>query len=131
MRALAQAALAGVLAGVLGCSLLVDTSDLDSGCPEGTKNCPGAGCVRLTDPAFGCGLHTCAPCENLTNAVAVCIDLRCEGPCLEGFACTGCLVNILTDEQNCGGCCTDGEPCPFRCESGEVCKEGVCTPASR
>jgi len=129
MRALAKGGLAVALAGVLGCSLLVDTSDLDSGCPEGTKRCPGTGCVEVTDPAYGCALDTCAPCENLTNAVAVCLDFRCEGLCLEGFDC-GCLVNILTDEKNCGGCCPDDlEPCVFRCDSGEVCKNRACVPA--
>jgi hypothetical protein len=129
MRALAQGTLALVFAGVLGCSLLVDTSDLDSGCPEGTKNCPGEGCVRLTDPAYGCTPDSCAPCENLTNAAAVCFDLECVGLCLEGYGCEGCLVNLLTDEQNCGGCCTEGEPCRFRCAEGQVCKNRICTPA--
>jgi hypothetical protein len=127
MRAAAPGGFAVVLAGVLGCSLLVDTSDLDAGCPEGTKLCPGEGCVDLTDPAYGCALDSCAPCEDLTNAVAVCLDLRCEPLCLEGFGCTGCLVNLLTDEENCNGCCEPGEPCLFRCEPGEVCKEGTCT----
>lgn len=128
MRATAQGVLAAVLAGVLGCSLLVDTSDLDSGCPEGTKLCPGEGCVDIDDEAYGCTRTSCAPCENLTNAVAVCSNLRCVGLCLEGWDCAGCLVNIFTDEDNCGRCCEDDPLCENKCDPDEICKEGSCTP---
>jgi hypothetical protein len=126
MRAVAKGTLAFVLSGLLGCSLLVDTSDLDAGCPEGSKLCGDSGCVRLTDPAYGCKRDTCIPCSDVKNAVAVCMDLRCESECLEGFGCDNCLVDLLTDEKNCGGCCTPGEDCEYQCATGQVCKEGEC-----
>lgn len=126
MRALAKSGLALALAGVLGCSLLVDTSDLDSGCPEGTKLCAAEGCVDLEDPAYGCTRTSCEPCQNVRNAVASCRNLQCEATCLEGFGCANCLVDLLTDEDNCGGCCSPGTPCDNRCADGHVCKDGRC-----
>src|SRR5688572_10952253 len=104
MRGRAKAALSTLLASVLGCSLLVDTSDLDAGCPEGTKLCAGDGCVALDDPAYGCKRDSCIPCTEVTNAVAECSDFECQGACLDGFGCPNCLVNLLTDEGNCGEC---------------------------
>jgi hypothetical protein len=126
MRGLGKAGLAVALAGLLGCSLLVDTSDLDAGCPSGTKLCAGDGCVAVDDPAYGCKRDSCIPCSDIRNAVAVCVDFECEGQCLDGFGCAGCLVDLLTDEDNCGGCCSPGELCPFQCGDHEVCKEGRC-----
>jgi hypothetical protein len=127
MRSVAKLAPALLLAGVLGCSLLVDTSDLDAGCPEGTKLCPGHGCVELTDPAFGCKVDSCIPCTEVKNAVAVCTDFECSGKCLEGFGCAGCRANLLTEEGNCGGCCASpSEECEYRCAPGQVCKAGKC-----
>lgn len=127
MRPAAKGALAAVLASVLGCSVLVDTSDLDAGCPAGTKLCAGSGCVDIEDPAYGCKLDSCIPCTEVENAVAVCSNLECQAECLEGFGCAGCTVNLLTSEENCGACCLPGdEPCPNRCAEGMVCKEGTC-----
>jgi hypothetical protein len=126
MPSVAKGALAFGLGGLLGCSLLVETSDLDAGCSEGTKLCAGIGCVDVMDPAYGCKRDTCIPCSDVKNAVAVCREFRCEGECLEGFGCASCLVDLLTDEDNCGGCCTPGEDCMYRCGDGQVCKEGRC-----
>ena len=109
-----------------GCSLAVDTSDLDAGCPQGAKYCVGHGCVPVVDPAFGCAVDTCQPCPNVQNAVAVCDAGTCEGKCLEGFGCADCQANLLADEDNCGGCCTPGEPCAYSCQPGEYCRAGVC-----
>jgi len=119
MQAFAKGVLAFVLAGALGCSLLVDTSDIDAGCPEGTKLCAGVGCVDLEDPAYGCKRDSCIPCTEVTNAVAECAGFECRGRCLDGFGCPNCLVNILTDEGNCG-------ECDHPCAPGQVCKEGNC-----
>jgi hypothetical protein len=129
MQALRKGALSFLFAGALGCSLLVDTSDLDAGCPEGTKLCAGDGCVELDDPAYGCKRDSCIPCTDVTNAVAECDDFQCHGKCLDGFGCANCLVNLLTDEGNCGDCCVAGEECEHRCAEGQVCKAGVCTTA--
>ena len=127
MLSLAKGSLAVLLAGVVGCSLLVDTSDLDAGCPEGTKLCAGEGCVDLYDPAYGCRRDSCIPCTEVTNAVAECVDFECRGKCLEGFGCAGCGANLLTDEENCGGCCgSPGEACEHRCMPGQLCNEGTC-----
>jgi hypothetical protein len=109
-----------------GCSLLVDTSELDAGCPEGTKLCPGAGCVAIDDPAYGCRPDTCTRCPNVLHAVAVCVENSCSGVCLEGFGCSNCTANLLADEDNCGGCCGGRSPCEFDCEDGEYCQNGTC-----
>lgn len=109
-----------------GCSLAVDTSDLDAGCPAGTKYCAGHACVPIADPAFGCAVDTCQPCPNVQNAVAYCDAGKCQGKCLAGFGCADCQANLLTDEDNCGGCCTAGEACPYSCAAGEYCRAGVC-----
>lgn len=119
MPSFAKALLALLLLALAGCTVLVDTSDLDAGCPEGTKLCPGEGCVALTDPAYGCKLDSCIPCTEVQNAVAECVDLECHGRCLEGFGCPSCTADLLTDELNCGDC---GNPC----DPGLVCKAGAC-----
>jgi len=115
-----------LLLGLFGCSLLVDTSDLDAGCPAGTKLCSGEGCVDVDDPAYGCALDSCTRCPNVQHAVAVCDEGVCEGVCLDGFGCAGCSVNLLADEDNCGGCCEGVTPCDYQCAEGEFCSNGAC-----
>jgi hypothetical protein len=106
----------------LGCSLLVDTSELDAGCPTGQRLCEGS-CVSDTDPAYGCIPGECgAPCTK-TNAIPHCVDGSCEVKvCRYGFGCPpACNVEVLTNELHCGTCDND-------CEEGERCIAGRCSP---
>jgi hypothetical protein len=103
----------------LGCSLLVEASDLDAGCPVGQKLCPDHGCVALHDAAFGCEPDVCVPCEK-ANAIMGCEEGRCAiESCVFPYGCPDCHANLLTDEKNCGAC---SEPC----EDDGLCADGVC-----
>jgi hypothetical protein len=103
---------------LLGCSLMVDTSELDAGCPEGEKFC--GRCVSETDPAYGCASGVCAPCDRLPHAFPTCKDGRCvAGSCLLGWGCEQCDASLFTDETNCGAC-------EMRCATNERCVAGLC-----
>lgn len=118
LRQVARLTLSFTVAAVLGCSLLLDTSDIDAGCGDDRKVCNGR-CVSNQDPAFGCRLTRCAPCE-LPNAVPACEAGECRvRACLYGFGCPDCRANLLTDEFNCGECGTV-------CASGMLCSDGSC-----
>jgi len=111
--------IAAVGLALLRCSLLVDTSDLDAGCPSGQKLCPDYGCVAMADAAFGCEPDVCLPCEK-ANAIPICENGRCAiGSCVAHYGCLDCHANLLTDEENCGECGT-------RCDRGERCENGLC-----
>lgn len=108
-----------LVAGALGCSLLVDTSELDAGCP-GERLCDGK-CVSNTDPAYGCTPGECgAPCTK-TNAIPHCVDGACEVKvCRYGFGCPpACNEDVLTSEDHCGTCNND-------CGAGRRCVDGNC-----
>jgi hypothetical protein len=118
MRA-ARWGLAGGALLLLGCSLLVETSDLDAGCAVGQKLCPDYGCVAIDDAAFGCEPDVCVPCEK-ANAIPSCEAGRCAiGSCVFPYGCSDCHANLLTDEENCGACAE-------RCSPGERCQNGAC-----
>jgi hypothetical protein len=120
----------------LGCSLLVDTSELDEGCPRGQKLCSGR-CVSEQDPAYGCNPALCTPCA-LEHAIPACSDGACVvGACLYGYGCERCSANLLTEEANCGECgkvCSTAERClagtctgcALPCEPDERCLAGEC-----
>jgi hypothetical protein len=113
--------LLGVLAfGCAGaCSLLVDTSGIDGGCPSGQKYCAG-NCVPVSDPAYGCKTSTCDPCRT-DNGIPRCDGSECVwDTCLYGFGCEKCTAKVLIDENNCGYC-------GHECRSGE-CAAGDCVP---
>lgn len=111
-------ALALTLAALVGCSLVVDTSDLVVDCGPEYKRCHGR-CVLRSDPAFGCQTLICSPCE-LPNAVPRCVDEQCKvAECLLGFGCPACDAYVLTDEFNCGACGN-------RCAAAELCANGEC-----
>jgi len=114
--------LAFLLFGMLGCSLLVDTSDLERGCGEGWKLCGVGHCVQVNDPAYGCTREHCQPCA-LSNAIPACSGETCTvSACLFGFDCPnelGCPVNTLVEIDNCGAC---GK----HCDSGQTCRDGRC-----
>lgn len=117
------AALATV--GVTSCSLLVDTSDLDTKvCGANQMACDGR-CVSMADPAYGCGdpAKACDPCS-LPNAKAYCFGNQCRVErCLFGFECTtptvGCF-DLNYDPEHCGHC---GHSCN---QATEVCVNGQC-----
>ncbi len=106
--------------GTAGCN---GTSCQIGSCNPGYTNCDGVvsdGCNidTLTDPknCNGCGMQCSLP-----NATAGCAGGSCTiASCNANFqdcdkkAATGCEVDTLTDNGNCGGCgkmCTGGETC--------------------
>ena len=105
------------------CSLAVDTSDLDQGCPESTKPCDRR-CVRIDDPFYGCMPTGCKPCA-LEHAIPRCEDNACGiDSCELGYGrCQpseqGCQTELFWDPEHCGGC---GKPCA----DGEACIAGSC-----
>jgi hypothetical protein len=117
------------LLGALACSLVVDTDEIDEGCPTGTKLCEGS-CVEIDDPTYGCGDEGCEPCEtdgdgNALNdrIVPACKAGTCTvGRCTDGYGCDRCLRNLLSDNQNCGSC-------NHICRGGRTCSAGECLPA--
>ena len=112
------------IAGVLGCSLLVDASDVDAGCPAGQKFC-GGGCVEISDATYGCTPTGCDRCQ-LAHATARCEDAICKvDVCEYGFGCPvdiqGCLTDVLSNRSNCGACGTI-------CGDDRECRNGDCVP---
>lgn len=112
-------ALGGV---VTGCTLVVDTADLQRGdaalgCSTDQKICPDpelpgrSTCVSKTNPSYGCSADSCAACA-LANAASRCANngecaiATCQGA---HFNCNerlndGCEVDLGRDEDNCGSC---------------------------
>jgi hypothetical protein len=121
-RGIVQILLATALAGIAGCTLAVDVSDIDRGCGAGKKLCGTGHCVAQDDPAYGCTLDHCEPCA-LTNAIPACAGETCVvSACLFGFDCpneVGCPVNILVEQDNCGAC-------GVSCSVGRSCRDGQC-----
>jgi hypothetical protein len=123
-RCLATRVIAALLLACFGCSLLVDTSDLNLSCPSGFKACD-VGCVRLDDPAHSCSLpDVCLPCA-VPHGIAACDSAgNCATQsCLDGYDCS-CGekgVNLYSDESNCGGC-------GRACKRDEICNFGMCLP---
>lgn len=127
--------LAALWALPVGCSLIVETSEIDGGCGPGRKVCDGR-CVPANAPKFGCSpvSEDCRPCAQPTNALVDCVDNQCTViGCWSPFiGCddplTSCDVEPLLDPENCGGCglrCDPGE----RCSNGECCAaDGQCHP---
>lgn len=82
-------------------------------CPAGQTRCAGA-CVDVTDPRFGCGDGSCAPCV-VVHGSATCSAGRCVvGTCDVGFSdcnatvADGCETD-LSRATSCGAC---GAACP-------------------
>lgn len=107
------------VAAALGCSLMVETSDLDAGCP-GQRLCDGR-CVSNTDPAYGCTPGVCgAPCTK-QNGIPECVEGVCVlKECRYGFGCETCTTEVLTNELHCGSCNVE-------CKTGERCINGQCS----
>lgn len=99
-------------------------------CFPGTKPC-GSTCVKMDDPATGCGSDGCDPCPS-ANATAVCQAEACAiGACNGGFAdcngdvADGCEAN-LGSLQSCGACY---KACDVA-NGAAACVNGACTVAS-
>jgi len=123
LRHLVRAAGSACLALVIGCSLLVDASDIDARCAPGQKLCDQL-CVEIDDPAYGCSVTLCPPCPQLSHAIQACDGTQCiVESCEFGFGCDDCSQNLLTSEQHCGGCAV-------ACATGSLCEDGECRPAS-
>jgi hypothetical protein len=119
---IARSLVAAALLGALGCSLVVDVSDVDRGCGPGKKLCGTGNCVEQSDPAYGCSVDHCEPCA-LANAIPDCAGEACVvKACLFGYGCAneaGCPANLLVESANCGAC-------GMACSSDQGCRDGVC-----
>jgi hypothetical protein len=101
------------LCGAVACSLAMDLSKLDEGCPEGTKPCDGR-CVSKLLPGYGCGNSSCAPCV-LDHAKSNCnLEFECSiAACAPRYdncdekASTGCETNLYETKTHCGSCGID------------------------
>ena len=117
MRALRHVVALAFLLMLASCVVIFDTDALDEGCSAGQKMCDGV-CVSKTDPGYGCGRTTCAPCylEHVKDekcggdgdcAVGVCDGLYSN---CDAVNANGCEVNLETSNENCGRCgrnCTE------------------------
>jgi hypothetical protein len=104
-----------------------------AGCAADQKLCNGA-CVKIDDPAYGCGQTSCDPCQSLPHATSMCSSGVCVfDSCENGFKnCdgadnNGCEANVQSDPTQCGAC---GSPCVVphatpNCVNG-VCGVGTC-----
>lgn len=119
---------AALLSG-LACSLVVDGSELSSGCPDGMKECAGA-CVSENDADFGCAGPGCSPCA-LNRATATCSP---AGACAVASCVgvyedcdrdpnNGCEVNTDQDPENCGRC---EAVCPSSNDAEVACGNAAC-----
>ena len=118
-----------VIFGVLACSLIVETDEIDSGCEPTTKFCAGR-CVKVSDPTYGCKSEGCDPCQRDGEGdpfgdryVPKCVGDKCEiDRCAFGWGCEHCDVMLFNDDRNCGQCMND---CTL---SGKRCAAGTCVP---
>ena len=90
------------------------TPDAGNACPPGQEVCDGL-CVAETDPLYGCGSPSCAPCA-IAHGTASCQGGTCVvASCNKGYAncnanpADGCETD-LTRATTCGGCNT---ACPI------------------
>jgi hypothetical protein len=127
------------------CSLVVDMSELNAGCPRGEKDC-GNGCEKWAT-STGCGNAECSPCDLPNVAEYIChstgVCAPAQGGCAEGFAdCNqnvsaqdGCEVDIYNSPTTCGRC---GNDCTTNSRANTFpnseppasnrCVQGVCVP---
>jgi hypothetical protein len=111
--------------GVLACSLIVDTEEIDAGCPTNTKFCGGK-CVGVDDATYGCTDEGCDPCLTDLDGdpfgdrfVPQCRNGACvPGDCAFGYGCDDCAARLLSDPENCG-------TCKYNCDGG-TCSLGTC-----
>ena len=115
------------LFGALACSFIVETDEIDGGCPASTKYCVGK-CVSVKDATYGCTADDCAPCEDDEfgnpigdRFVPACNDaFQCVvDKCAFGYGCEFCDRELLTDRFNCGSCMN-------ACDLGWSCSRGSC-----
>ena len=108
LRRLTITLVAGIF---LSCSLAVDASALNEGCPTGTKACYGQ-CVSKDLPQYGCARAGCAPCglpnatSNCSTSTGACTVAQCA-PHFDNCdtnAANGCETNTDESVTFCGGC---------------------------
>src|SRR4051812_40490307 len=113
-----------------------DSGPPSADCPAGKHICNGV-CVSLTDPVYGCGDPSCAPCPSMHSSMG-CAGNKCiVAACDPGYAncnalpADGCEVD-LSKPTTCGACnavCGAANPqcsavgATFQCTNG-------CTPAA-
>lgn len=129
-RTLARLFGLSMLFGAVACSFIVDTDEIDSGCPSGSKYCQGR-CVDVDDASYGCTAEGCDPCEDDANGDSFgdryvpkcdrgeCVVDRCAGD----YGCAECDKHLLSDDHNCGTC---RHACDT--ENGWTCSYGECLP---
>src|SRR5262245_10673677 len=100
---------ATVVGGTGGVGGTVDAGIDACACASG-QTCCGGGCVSDSDPTYGCGASSCAPCA-LANATATCEPGGCAiSACDAGFAdcngsgADGCETDTSASVNDCGGC---------------------------
>ena len=114
-----------------------DAGDVPSpGCATGQQMCFGS-CVALTDPLYGCGNPTCAPCPSGHSTVGcqgrTCVVTSCDpgySDC-NHVAADGCETD-LSKATSCGACnasCGIGSPLCAPVGASFQCTNG-CTPAA-
>ncbi len=103
--------------------------------PASDEKLCGDTCPKKTDPAFGCGSSSCAPCE-FPNATATCAGGQCViAGCNVGFEdcdgdpLNGCETNLQADPTNCSTCGNDcntaGGAKAWACNAG-TCQVTLC-----
>jgi len=114
-------------------------------CPPALPLCSGGSCSASCLPPYGqCGAGPSAFCADFGSDPTNCggCGVTCEkgAQCIAGLcapACAGAVgtlcgtvcVDILTDDQNCGGCQGDGG---VACPGGQNCTGGSCScPAAK
>ncbi len=109
-----------------------DMGSCAASCSAPLTACDG-GCVDTRNDPSNCGAcgNACTP--ELDNTVTICLDGTCNTllACQDGYGdCNrditapgsdGCETNLSNSEQNCGACGN-------RCDPGEACVDGACTP---
>lgn len=110
-----------------GCGPKTKPKDVNNNeCGDNEKYCNET-CVNImTDP------NNCGDCGNQCAEGEVCeqgtckeVSQNCEDTCTgpNMTCCNNECVNIMTDNDNCGGCGN-------KCESNEICNNGNCVPTS-
>ena len=106
------------------------------GCPAGQHICNGV-CVSLTDPVYGCGAPSCAPCPSTHSTMGCAVNKCVVKTCDPGYAdcnanpADGCETD-LSKPVTCGTCnsvCAAANPLCAPVAGTFQCTNG-CTPAN-
>src|SRR3954447_18393767 len=89
----------------------------DPGCPSGSHQCAGGGCVDSRSPEH-CGL-SCSPCPTVAGGTVTCDGTKCGAACPPGSKV--CLDKCVPESDTCDGKCP---PNTNRC-SGGLCVDAT------